>query len=72
MAEFAEQFMSNAGGEPRAAVKKLSQRIESELTALTINAPDWDTMFVARMARSLLWEKSKNIALDDFVPVSQT
>ena len=72
MSEFAEQFMSSAEGEPRAAVKRLSQRIESDLTRLTINAPDWDTMFVARMARSLLWEKSKSISLDDFVPVSQT
>ena len=72
MTEYEEQFLSSVEGEPRAAVKRLSQRIESELTRFTINAPDWDTMFVARMARSLLWEKSRNIALDDFVSISQT
>lgn len=29
-------------------------------------------MFMARMARSLLWEKSKSIDLNDFIPISQT
>lgn len=72
MADYEDQFLSSVEGEPRAAVKRLSQRIESELVRLTINAPDWDTLFVARMTRSILWEKSKNISLDDFVPVSQT
>ena len=72
MTEYEDQFLSDTEGEPRAAVKRLSQRIESELTRFTINAPDWDTMFIARMTRSLLWEKSKSISLDDFVRVSQT
>ncbi|KAI5117860.1 hypothetical protein M0805_007703 [Coniferiporia weirii] len=70
--DYESQFISGVDGEPRAAVKRLTQRIEGDLTRLTINAPDWDTLYAARMARSLLWEKSSSMNLDDFVPVSQT
>ncbi|KAH8116623.1 hypothetical protein DFH11DRAFT_1829583 [Phellopilus nigrolimitatus] len=72
LTEYEGQFLSSVEGEPRAAVKHLTQRIESDLTRLTINAPDWDTLYAARMARSLLWEKSKSINLDEFVNISQT
>ncbi|THH02962.1 hypothetical protein EW145_g6650, partial [Phellinidium pouzarii] len=70
--DYEVQFLSKVEGEPRAAVKRLTQRIESDLTRFTINAPDWDTLYIARMARSLLWEKSKSINLDDFVSITQT
>ena len=94
MSAYEEQFLSNDHQLARSAVKRLTQRIESELIRFTINAPDWyvpfmfiiqskaltggyvlrhrDTLYAARMARALLWEKSKSIRLDDFVPVSQT
>ncbi|EJD02575.1 uncharacterized protein FOMMEDRAFT_122573 [Fomitiporia mediterranea MF3/22] len=70
--QYEAQFLSPIEGEPRIAVKRLTQRIEAELIRATINAPDWDTLYVARMARSLLWEKSKSIDLNDFVTISQT
>lgn len=41
MKEYEAQFLSNVEGEPRAAVKRLTQRIEADLTRATINAPDW-------------------------------
>ncbi|KAI0630146.1 hypothetical protein C8Q77DRAFT_1136614 [Trametes polyzona] len=72
MDEFTEQFMSEKEGAPRAAVKRLTAAIERELTQLTINAPDWDTLYAARMARDLLWPEERSINLDDFVAISQT
>lgn len=31
-----------------------------------------DTLYTARMARDLLWEREKAIKLDEFVTISQT
>ncbi|KAI0332305.1 glycerol-3-phosphate-acyltransferase [Cubamyces sp. BRFM 1775] len=72
MNEYIEQFMSEQEGAPRAAVKRLTAAIERELTQATINAPDWDTLYAARMARDLLWPEERSINLDDFVTISQT
>ncbi|KAF8973307.1 hypothetical protein BDZ97DRAFT_1780750 [Flammula alnicola] len=69
---YKEQFFSDAEGAPRAAVKRVTRRIETELVETSINAPDWDTLYAARMARDLLWEKERSINLEDFVAVSQT
>lgn len=41
MKDYESQFLSDVDGEPRAAVKRLTQCIEQELTRATINAPDW-------------------------------
>lgn len=41
MKEYEAQFLSTVEGEPRQAVKRLTQRIEADLTHSTINAPDW-------------------------------
>ncbi|KAI0355696.1 glycerol-3-phosphate-acyltransferase [Trametes cingulata] len=72
MDEYIEQFLSEQEGAPRAAVKRLTAAIERELTEATINAPDWDTLYAARMARDLLWPEERSINLDDFVTISQT
>ncbi len=64
--------MSDDKDAAKLAVKRLTKRIESSLITLTINAPDWETLYAGRMARDLLWEDSKKLNLDDFVPVSQT
>ncbi|OSC96560.1 glycerol-3-phosphate-acyltransferase [Trametes coccinea BRFM310] len=72
MDEYFEQFMSQEEGAPRAAVKRLTAAIERELTEATINAPDWDTLYAARMARDLLWPEERSINLDEFVTISQT
>ncbi|KAJ3524678.1 hypothetical protein NM688_g8520 [Phlebia brevispora] len=70
--DFMEQFMSDKEGEPRAAVKRLTATIERKLIESTINAPDWDTLYSARMARELLWEEERSINLDEFVAICQT
>ncbi|KAF9478620.1 glycerol-3-phosphate-acyltransferase [Pholiota conissans] len=69
---YIEQFFSSVEGAPRAAVKRITRRIETELVEASINAPDWDTLYAARMARDLLWENERSINMEDFVAVSQT
>ncbi|KAG6917822.1 hypothetical protein DXG01_000882 [Tephrocybe rancida] len=69
---YKEQFFSDVEGAPRAAVKRLTRAIESELLEATINAPDWNTLYAARMAHDILWEGNKSINLDEFVVTSQT
>lgn len=41
MEDYMDQFLSDAEGAHRAAVKRLTATIERELTEATINAPDW-------------------------------
>lgn len=41
MDAYKEQFFSDVEGAPRAAVKRLTRAIETELLEATINAPDW-------------------------------
>ncbi|KAG1751287.1 uncharacterized protein EDB91DRAFT_1104513 [Suillus paluster] len=72
MDEYKEQFFSDLEGAPRAAAKRLTRAIERELVEATINAPDWDTLYSARMARDLLWEDERSIDLEEFVTISQT
>lgn len=72
MDEYKEQFFSDLEGAPRAAAKRLTRTIERELVEATINAPDWDTLYSARMARDLLWEDERSIDLEEFVTISQT
>ncbi|KAI0784612.1 hypothetical protein C8Q75DRAFT_699868, partial [Abortiporus biennis] len=72
MDPYKEQFFSGEEGAPRAAVKRLTAQIEQELTEATINAPDWDTLYAARMTRDLLWSEESSISLDEFIPISQT
>ncbi|KAI5982765.1 hypothetical protein F5J12DRAFT_944409 [Pisolithus orientalis] len=69
--EYKERFLDFEGS-PRSAVKRLTRAIERQLVETTINAPDWETLYIAGMARDLLWEKERSIDLNDFVTVSQT
>ncbi|THH14024.1 hypothetical protein EW146_g6264 [Bondarzewia mesenterica] len=69
---YMDQFLSTEEGANRAAVKRLTRAIEVQLVELTINAPDWDTLYAARMARDLLWEDENSLNRDEFVQISQT
>ncbi|CAE6483249.1 unnamed protein product [Rhizoctonia solani] len=71
MDQYEAKFLSDEEGAARSCAKSLTKRIKSEMLSLTINAPDWDTMYSAKMARSLLWPHTKSLGLGDFVPVSQ-
>ena len=41
MDEYEGEFFSDVEGAPRAAVKRVTQRIETELVLTSVNAPDW-------------------------------
>lgn len=72
MDPYIEQFSSPTEGAPRIAVKRLTRAIESGLVGATVNGPDWDTLYAARMARDIMWQGDKSINLDEFVVISQT
>ncbi|KAK0448657.1 hypothetical protein EV421DRAFT_1783752 [Armillaria borealis] len=72
MDAYLKQFNDPTEGEPRLAAKSLTKTLENELIESTINAPDWDTLYTARMARDLMWTDEKSINMDEFVIISQT
>ncbi|CAE6366655.1 unnamed protein product [Rhizoctonia solani] len=69
--QYEAKFLSEEEGAARACAKNLTKKITSQMRSSTINAPDWDTMYSAKMARSLLWPRARSLNLGDFVPVSQ-
>lgn len=50
MDEYMEQFLSSEEGASRAAVKRLTRKIQDELVEATINAPDWYEPFFHHVA----------------------
>ncbi|CAK5281351.1 unnamed protein product [Mycena citricolor] len=56
----------------RAAVKALMKDIEDQIVQMTINAPDWETLYSARIARNILWKDEGAIPLKDWIIVNQT
>ncbi|KAJ7596003.1 glycerol-3-phosphate-acyltransferase [Mycena floridula] len=72
MDAYREQFFSVEEGAARAAMKRLTKTIERRLVERSVNAGDWDTLYVARIARDILWEGDRTINLDEFVQISQT
>ncbi|EIN11226.1 acyltransferase [Punctularia strigosozonata HHB-11173 SS5] len=70
--DFLPEFISGGEGAARLAVKKLTSAIYTSLVQNTVNAPDWETLYAARMARDMLWPEERSIPLDDFVTISQT
>ncbi|KAK4688147.1 hypothetical protein P7C73_g1970, partial [Tremellales sp. Uapishka_1] len=72
MDDYQEEFMSEADGADKSAVKRLTRRVDFEIRKFTVNSPDWDTAFAASMARELLWEEEEDLALADYVDVTQT
>ncbi|KAI0764978.1 glycerol-3-phosphate-1-acyltransferase [Fomes fomentarius] len=54
----------------REMVRVLSAEIEKRLLDLTINAPDWDTLYAVQTARDILWA-DEEIPASHFVWISQ-
>ncbi|KIK64283.1 hypothetical protein GYMLUDRAFT_39847 [Collybiopsis luxurians FD-317 M1] len=50
--------------------KAVAARIEQALFGLTINAPDWETLYAAQVARDVIFE-DEEIPLQKWIPVSQ-
>ena len=59
-------------GDYRAVVKNTTTSIEKAMLNLSINAPDWNTLYAARMARNITFGGEKGVKLKDFVHVEQT
>jgi hypothetical protein len=55
--------------EAKPAVKQLSKDIEAAIIGMSINAPDWLSMYSAQAARAILF--SEKILATDFIPVTQ-
>ncbi|KAI0653947.1 glycerol-3-phosphate-1-acyltransferase [Cubamyces menziesii] len=55
----------------RELVKALSSEIEKRLLDLTINAPDWDTLYAVQAASDILWDDKERIPASLFVWISQ-
>ncbi|KAH8827334.1 glycerol-3-phosphate-acyltransferase [Flagelloscypha sp. PMI_526] len=70
--QFLSQFLSSEPDAPKAAVKALTRTVERAFHETTVNAPDWDTLYSARMVRDILWVDERSIDLDEFVVISQT
>ncbi|KAG9096597.1 hypothetical protein FS749_008147 [Ceratobasidium sp. UAMH 11750] len=71
VSRFESEFLSTQEGAARTCAKALTKQIQSQMLSLTINAPDWETLYSANMTRSLLWPRAKSLKITDFVPVSQ-
>ncbi|KAG6884756.1 hypothetical protein C0993_008495, partial [Termitomyces sp. T159_Od127] len=56
----------------KTAVRQVTAEIERQMRAMSINAPDWDTLYAAQMARDIIYEDPANIPLKDWLSVSQS
>ncbi|CAG8601347.1 4883_t:CDS:2, partial [Paraglomus occultum] len=65
--QYLEDFLKDA----RTTVKRLTKHIEAEMFKLTINASDWEIMKAAVMSRQLLFSDDRDVALEDFVKITQ-
>ncbi|BEI82729.1 hypothetical protein CcaverHIS002_0305970 [Cutaneotrichosporon cavernicola] len=72
MDDYKDDFLNGDDSLRKATVKRLTKRMEVEMHKMTVNAPDWDTMYAAKMATELLWRKEDNLALADYADVAQT
>ncbi|GHJ85685.1 hypothetical protein NliqN6_2087 [Naganishia liquefaciens] len=72
MDAFEQQFLSAEEGANKIAVKRLTKTLELEMMKLTVNAPDWESLIAAKMAKELLWEKESKLAPEEVVKVQQT
>ena len=63
---------SSLEGDYRAVVKITTASIEKAMLDVSINAPDWNTLYATRMARNIIFGGEKGVKLKDFVHVEQT
>ncbi|KAF9447368.1 hypothetical protein P691DRAFT_776198 [Macrolepiota fuliginosa MF-IS2] len=56
----------------KVVARKLNAEIERGLVGLTVNAPDWETLYAARTAMKILWADQENVHLETWVDVSQS
>lgn len=56
----------------KSVVKKLNAEIERRLFGLTVNAPDWETLYAARTAMKILWADEAKVQMETWVKVLQS
>lgn len=69
VADYVDEFL---GEDPKAAVKRMTADIDRALRGVTINAPDFDTLTAAHMARKILWVNERSLPLRHLRDVGQT
>lgn len=72
MDQYEPEFFSESEGDSKLAVKRLTRQIELEIRKASVNAPDWDTAYAAKMAREILWEEESDLELSNYIDVTQT
>ncbi|KAH8825566.1 acyltransferase [Flagelloscypha sp. PMI_526] len=68
---YVSQYLARHPDDPKQAVKDIMDKVKGELFEHSINAPDWDTLYAAEVARSLMYGDESNILLDHWVKISQ-
>ncbi|KAG0141664.1 hypothetical protein CROQUDRAFT_272796 [Cronartium quercuum f. sp. fusiforme G11] len=54
-ADLVVKFMSEGEGEAKVAVKELVGELERRLRSVTVNAPDWPTLWCVKIVREMIW-----------------
>ncbi|EGG05965.1 uncharacterized protein MELLADRAFT_116628 [Melampsora larici-populina 98AG31] len=49
------KFMSEDEGDAKSSVKELMTEVDSRLRSVTINSPDWETLWCAELVREFIW-----------------
>ncbi|KLO07559.1 acyltransferase [Schizopora paradoxa] len=68
---YIDGFCSLDAEESRGAVRQLCGRIEERMKHLTINAPDWPSLYSSRMALDILRPEGSQVPLRNFRRISQ-
>ncbi|KAJ3531626.1 hypothetical protein NM688_g7547 [Phlebia brevispora] len=70
---YTRSYLAAAGAqESRSVVRNLTAEIERRLRRLTINAPNWDTWFAARICRDIVWGGDSRIPIQAYTEISQS
>lgn len=54
--EMITKFMSEDEGGAKSSVKELIAQLDLRLRSVTINSPDWETLWCAELVREMIWE----------------
>lgn len=67
-----EPYMNDYERDAKGTTKKLTAEIERQMIQMSVNAPDWESLYAGRMAREILWPDEQGMNLDNFVEIAQT
>ncbi|KAI0067126.1 hypothetical protein BV25DRAFT_1835434 [Artomyces pyxidatus] len=71
--DYVAASLSNDSTTAHSIVAKLTENIRTELVKLSINAPTWDVLYSAEIARNILWDdQADQMKLEDFDKTTRT